>query len=126
MKDINYLDLYDNALNTVTVPLDFGTCGNATKAVKIGMSCQHADGLTGAMDLILSPVQFMQLIESCGVRADIRKESDMEIHGVRALLNGGNIIQVDALQHGTGMLVSQDERGLAINGCTPVCRLEMI
>jgi len=99
--------LYQSAGNTETTSKDFETAGNAMSKVQLAITKMLEDDIYGPYNLVLNPVQFMQLAVSVlGSGA-----GDREITMVKELLEGGQIYSTPFQTVDTGMLLAQPGSG---------------
>jgi len=99
--------LYQSAGNTETTSKDFGTAGNAMSKVQLAITKMLEDDIYGPYNLVLNPVQFMELAVSVlGSGA-----GDREITMVKELLEGGQIYSTPFQTVDTGMLLAQPGSG---------------
>jgi uncharacterized linocin/CFP29 family protein len=76
--------MYDSAGNDYNTSADFGTAGNAIKAVKGGMALLMADKIYPPYNLVINEEQYAEIVGPRGTTSDV---SELDI--VRKMINGG-------------------------------------
>lgn len=96
--------IYQSAGNSYSTSADFGTPGNALKAVEGALDKLYEDDIDMNFDMYLNPKQYLEL--STSIFGDA-KEGSTEMPMVEKLL-GGNIIKTSWLTAGTGLIMPSE------------------
>lgn len=102
-SDYEVKGLYQLAGNSVTTSLDFGTYGNALAAVKAAQEKFIGDDVFGPFNMILNPLQYMEL--ELSEHAQYNKP---EKERVESLL-GGRVIKTPWMPAGNGLIIPQKD-----------------
>lgn len=108
--DYKVKGLYQSASNTISTSLDFGTAGNADKAVNAAIAALETDSVEAtAYHLIINPTQMAELRPSRNGTSGIKELPEV----IESLNNGspkgpGQVWSTSLMAAGTGMVIPYD------------------